>query len=184
MKTHVKWNTILITLAALIFTTSIHAEGQKPSFGGENDFNFAKSLWLSLVENKLVGKDAINVYPFNGNQPHGAIQQVLDTDIAVNGITSRVIVKRNHGGPGLDVKSVYDDPVSNLKAVTVMFKRESGYDSDNLDWFWAKYTPAGKVEKNPKGMKLAGRIGKGGTKGCIACHKVLGGKDLETLTSK
>ena len=130
-----------------------------------------------------MGSNAINVFPFNGNQPHGAIQQVIDSDISVNGQMGRVIVKRNHGGSGADLKSVYANPERYLKAVTVMFKRESGYDDENLNWFWAKYTPAGDIDKNPKGVSLAGRIGKGGSVGCIACHKALGGKDLETLTS-
>ncbi len=132
----------------------------------------------------LVGDNAINVFPFKGNQPHGAIQQVLDTDTVVNGRSSRVIVKRNHGGKDITVKSVYSDPVSHLKAVTVMFKRKAGYDRDNLDWFWVKYTPSGVIDKNPKGRKLAGRIGKDGSGGCLVCHKAIGGSDLETLTTK
>lgn len=160
------------------------AADNSPFFGGNSDVIFAQALWTSMDNNNLVGDDAINVYPFKGNQPHGAIQQVLDTDIEVNGRTSRVIVKRNHGGKDISVKSVYSDPVSNLKAVTVMFKREAGYDRENLDWFWVKYTPAGKVDKNPKGAKLAGRIGKDGSGGCLVCHKAIGGSDLETLTTK
>lgn len=65
-----------------------------------------------------------------------------------------------------------------------MFKRETGYDRENLDWFWAKYMPDGSLDKNPKGRKLAGRIGKDGSGGCIVCHKAIGGSDLETLTLK
>ncbi len=37
------------------------------------------------------------------------------------------------------------------------------------------------ILKNPKGMLLAGRVAKGMKKGCIACHTVLGGADLEVL---
>lgn len=160
------------------------ADNSKPYFGGDTDVAFAKSLWQSMSAYKLVGTNAINVYPFTGNQPHGAIQQVTDSTIGVHGRMGRVIVKRNHGGEGADVKSVYSDPDKHLKAVTVMFKREAGYDTENLDWFWAKYTPAGEIDKNPKGAFLAGRVGKGGSAGCIACHKALGGKDLETLTAR
>ena len=158
------------------------ADDDKPYFGGDADVAFAKSLWQSMSVNQLVGSEAINVFPFEGNQPHGAIQQVTDSVISVNGQQGRVIIKRNHGGKGADVKTVYADPQKYLKAVTVMFKREKGYDSDNLDWFWAKYTPSGVIDKNPKGLALAGRVGKGGSAGCIACHKAIGGKDLETLT--
>ena len=170
--------------SAVIHLSPARAADNPPFFGEESDVKYAQALWASMEKSDLVGNKAINVYPFKGNQPHGAIQQVLDTDIKVSGITSRVIVKRNHGGKGITVKSVYADPVSNLKAVTVMFKRESGYDSENLDWFWVKYTSAGMVDKNPKGRKLAGRIGKDGSGGCIVCHKAIGGSDLETLTTK
>ena len=158
------------------------ADESKPYFGGKGDVAFAKSLWQSMSANQLVGANAINVYPFKGNQPHGAIQQVTDATISVNRRIGRVIVKRNHGGEGADIKSVYSDPQKHLKAVTVMFKREAGYDTENLNWFWAKYTPAGEIDKNPKGALLAGRVAKGGSVGCIACHKALGGKDMETLT--
>jgi len=186
MKSTIISNTIKsVFVLMMLMTHSIQAqEKTNPYFGGSDDVAFAKALWVSMKKNNLVGKDAINVFPFNGNQPHGAIQQVLDSDIRVNGKTSRVIVKRNHGGKNINVKTVYSDPTTHLKAVTVMYKRESGYDSDNLDWFWAKYTPTGDIAKNPKGALLAGRIGKNGSKGCIACHKVLGGTDLETLTEK
>lgn len=171
-------------LALLMSMSAVALAGDKPYFGGKDDVAFARSLWQSLSTNKLVGADAINVFPFSGNQPHGAIQQVIDTDIRINGRTDRVIVKRNHGGSGADLKSVYANPDQHLKAVTVMFKRESGYDEENLNWFWAKYTPAGDIDNNPKGVSLAGRIGKGGSGGCIACHKALGGEDLETLTAR
>lgn len=174
----------LVAGSTLTFGISAQAAEAPPYFGGDSDVEFAQALWSSMEKNNLVGDDALNVYPFKGNQPHGAIQQVIDTDIAVNGRTSRVIVKRNHGGENVTVKSVYSDPVSNLKAVTVMFKREAGYDSDNLDWFWVKYTPTGAIDKNPKGRELAGRIGKDGTGGCLVCHKAIGGSDLETLTTK
>ena len=160
------------------------ADDGEPYFGGDADVAFAKSLWQSMSADQLVGANAINVYPFKGNQPHGAIQQVTDSTISVNGRMGRVIVKRNHGGEGADIKSVYSDPEKHLKAVTVMFKREAGYDTENLDWFWAKYTPAGEIDKNPKGALLAGRVGKGASAGCIACHKALGGKDMETLTAR
>jgi len=166
---------------ALSITGFVHAD--KP-FGSASDVNFAMSLWKSMQDNKLVGADAINVFPFNGNQPHGAVQQVTDSVIEVKNRLGRVIVKRNHGGDGANVKSVYANPNKYIKAVTVMFKREQGYDSENLDWFWAKYSPNGTLDKNPKGIKLAGRVAKGAAAGCLACHKALGGKDLETLTER
>lgn len=153
-------------------------------FGGKDDIAFAQDLWATLMTARLVGPDRINVQPFEGNEPHGAIQQVYATKVAVGGRTARVLVKANHGGPGVDVQKVYDSPNQHLGAYTVMFKREDGYDSDNQNWFWAKYTPTGELDKNPKGAAIAGRFMKGKDKGCIACHNAAGGDDLETMTSK
>ncbi len=59
-----------------------------------------------------------------------------------------------------------------------MFKRKKGYDSDNQDWFWVKYTPDGNLHKNPMGIPLAGRVAKGMEKGCIACHSGADGGDF------
>jgi len=41
------------------------------------------------------------------------------------------IVKRNYGGPGVSIDNISRDRSKYLKAITVMYKRESGYDSDN-----------------------------------------------------
>ena len=60
------------------------------------------------------------------------------------------------------------------------YQRESGYDSDNEDWFWAKYMPDGSLAvKSKMGMKirLAGRVAKGKSEGCIACHHGAPGGD-------
>ena len=73
--------------------------------------------------------------------------------------------------------AVANDPVKYLKAVTVMFKRP-GYDAETKDWFWVKYAPNGKVLNNPKGVALAGKVGKGGNAGCVACHRAAPGGDL------
>ena len=48
------------------------------------------------------------------------------------------------------------------------------YDAENADWFWVKYKADGSLDVNPKGALLAGRVVKGGDKGCIACHKGAG----------
>lgn len=185
MKRHLVKLSLIVGIAAASVTavTVTHAQKAAP-FGGKSDVAFAKDLWTAMKKAKLVGPGAINVRPFKGNAPHGSIQQVLDMKIKVRGRTARVIVKRNNDGKGVTVQSVYDDQFKDLKAVTVMFKRKKGYDSDNLDWYWAKYKPNGTLNKNPKGMMLAGRVAKGASKGCIACHTAAGGADRETLTSK
>jgi hypothetical protein len=153
-------------------------------FGGEADVAFAGKIWSELAKMRIVGPDRINVRPFEGNEPQGAIQQVWGTKITIDGRSARVLVKANHGGKQASVQSVYDNPNKFLGAYTVMFKREAGYDPENRDWFWAKFTPKGDLARNPKGVKLAGRVAKGANKGCIACHSAAGGDDLETLSVK
>ncbi|MDZ7685400.1 MAG: hypothetical protein U5O39_10715 [Gammaproteobacteria bacterium] len=167
----------------LVIPFAVIAEGGMP-FGDKGSIAFSERLWDALVEADLAGPDRINVQPFEGNEPHGSIQQVLASEVTVDGRTAEVLVKHNHGGPDLSVQDVYDDPNENLKVVTVMFKRENGYDPDNQNWFWAKYFPDGSLDTNPKGMKLAGRVAKGMSQGCIACHGPLGRSDMETLTSQ
>lgn len=180
----------LLTLAAMLSVgvAAFNADrsiAQSPPFGGDDDVAYAKQLWQLMASAKLVGDDAIRVRPFEGNEPHGAIQEVLATTATVKGHTGRLLVKRNHGGKkDLTVEEVYDNPTKYLAAITIMFKRENGYDADNKNWFWAKYKPDGSLDKNPKGALLAGRVAKGADKGCIFCHTAAGGEDLETLTSK
>lgn len=177
------WRKMAVASAALMFTGHI-ALAQDAPFGQEDDTAYAQKLWASMTEARLVGDDAIHVRPFEGNEPHGAIQEVLAATATVDGHTGRLLVKRNHGGvDGLTIQQVYDDPIAHLMAVTIMFKREEGYDPENQDWFWAKYLPSGELDQNPAGVKLAGRVAKGMDSGCIACHAAAGGEDLEVLTS-
>lgn len=178
--------TVLMAVCCLALGGTLTlAHAQTAPFGNAEDTVYAAKLWQIMVDQKLVGADSIKVRPFEGNEPHGAIQEVLATTATVDGHTGRLLVKRNHGGKeGLSVEEVYDNPISNPAAITIMFKRESGYDTEDKDWFWAKYLPSGELDKNPKGMQLAGRVAKGADQGCIACHTAAGGEDLETLTSK
>ena len=170
--------------AVLCFSLAKTVQGQAQPFGAKDDVTFAEKLWSALNDAKLVGPDRIHVRPFEGNEPHGSIQQVLDTTIAVAGREARVIVKVNHGGADVSVLSVHREPNKNLGAYTVMFKRETGYDSENVNWFWAKYGKDGTLDKNPKGVRLAGRVAKGMDQGCIACHTALGGDNREILDDR
>lgn len=161
------------------------ASAQSPPFGGDEDVAYAQKLWQIMDGARLVGDDAIRVRPFEGNEPHGSIQEVLATTATVDGHTGELIIKRNHGAEGeLTIQDVYDNPTEHLGAITIMFKRQAGYDPENQDWFWAKYLPSGELDTNPKGVKLSGRVAKGMAQGCIACHTARGGEDLEVLTSQ
>jgi len=123
---------------------------------------------------KLVGDGAIRAFPYDGVAPHGMMLETFYSEATVGGYTGALIVKRNYGPEGVELDQVLADPGKHLGAVTVMFQREEGYDPDNNDWFWAKYLPDGSLDKNPKGMRLAGMVAKGADVGCIACHSGAG----------
>ncbi|MCX2725718.1 hypothetical protein [Roseibium salinum] len=166
--------------AVAIGTSALNA--QDAPFGDPDSISYAETLWSEMEEARLVGDNSIKVRPFEGNEPHGTIQEVLATIATVDDHTGRLVVKRNHASDNID--AVYDDPTGNLAAITIMFEREEGYDPENRNWFWAKYLPDGTLDTNPNGMQLAGRVAKGMDAGCIACHSARGGDDLEVLTSR
>lgn len=156
---------------------SINAQSADKPFGDAASIKYSQDLWAALSKVKLVGANAMADKPYEGQEPHGAILETMETEVTVNGHTGTAVVKRNYGPGGITVQQVSSDPAAHLKAVTVMFKREAGYDADNKNWFWVKFKPDGSLHKNPKGMELAGRVAKGMDKGCIACHSAAGGGD-------
>ena len=163
-------------LAALALNTSPAIAA--PPMGNAQDIADAKAVWTALTARDLVGPKRVMSTPYKGQPPHGAVLDTIDSRITVNGHTGAVIIKRNYGGPDVSKEVVANDPDKYLKAVTVMFKREKGYDSTDRDWFWAKFKPNGSLHTNPKGIKLAGRVAKGMPKGCIACHTAAPGGDF------
>ena len=149
-------------------------------FGEKEDVKYAEALWKAMTKANLAGKNSIMSRPYTGAHPHGAILDTIEGTIKLKGDTHHIIVKRNYGGPGVSKDSVANDPAKYLKAITVMLKRP-GYDPETKDWFWVKYLPDGSLDKNPKGMKLAGKIAKGKPAGCIACHTAAPGGDMMFL---
>ena len=143
---------------------------------------YSKDLWAAMTKAGLAGKDAKADKPYKGMAPHGAILETITSEVTVGGQKGKVVVKRNYGGEGVSIDSVSKDRAKFLKAVTVMFKREAGYDKDNNDWFWVKYKADGSLHTDPKGMMLAGRVMKGADKGCIACHSAM--KDQDYIFGK
>ncbi len=156
------------------------ARETQPPFGGEANVKYAAALWDKLAEMRLVGPDAIVTYPYEGTPPHGKVLEYLETEVTLEGDSGLVMVKKNYAGAGDPEElehEVLEDRLAKLDSVTVMLRREDGYDPDHGNWFWAKYKPDGSLAKNPKGMKLAGRVAKGADKGCIACHQGAPGGD-------
>ncbi len=160
--------TIAALVAAAFVTAGVAAE---MPFSGKADVQYGKDMWKKI---EAAGLNSTPANLYVGGPPHGKVRETLEGTID----GKRVIVKRNYGGKGITVDAVSKDRTKWLKAVTIMAKREKGYDSDNNDWFWAKYTADGKIMKNPKGMALAGRVAKGAPVGCIACHASASGGDL------
>lgn len=164
-------------LVILSITSVNGVQGADKPFGGEEDIAYSEQLWSALEDAKLVGPEAKPDEPYIGIEPHGAVLETLEEELKVGDHTGAVWVKRNYGPKGVSIEAVTENRDKHLKSVTVMYKREAGYDPDNQNWFWVKYTPDGALEKNPKGMSLAGRVAKGADEGCIACHSKAAGGD-------
>lgn len=164
---------IATTALSMLFAVS----AQAAAFGDSEDVNYANTLWQQMQDAGYVGENAIMSVPYTGTHPHGAILDTIDTRLEVDGKENILIIKRNYGGEGVSKSAVANAPDKYLKAVTVMYKRK-GLDAETKDWFWVKYGADGSILKNPKGMSLAGLVGKGAAKGCIACHQAAPGGDM------
>ncbi len=163
----------------LVLTLAISVPLQAAPFGTDEDLVYARQLWDTMEQNRLVGEYATISTPYKGLFPHGDFLDTLDGKLMMDHHDGRLIIKRNYGGEGVTKEMVSNEPLKYLQAVTVMYKRTKGYDPENQDWFWAKYTPSGQVMLNPKGIPLAGRFAKGNqTEGCIACHAKAPGNDM------
>ncbi len=161
--------------------STMRTMGMGPPMGSPTDVADARHLWAAMKDAGLVGPGAVELTPYKGTPPHGAVLETTHRDLTVNGHRGLVIVKRNYRGPDVSVANVEANPDKYLKSVTVMYKREPGYDPDDKDWFWAKYKPDGSLyAKKKMGMeiKLAGRVAKGKPQGCIACHRGAPGGDF------
>lgn len=156
---------------------SNRAQTQVMPFGDSASVIYAQELWAALAGANLVGPTAKRSKLYKGQAPHGAVLETLTSKVSVGSRSDKVIVKRNYGPEGVTIKKVQASRKKHLGAVTVMLKREAGYDPENKDWFWVKYKPDGTLHTNPKGMPLAGRVAKGMDQGCIACHKAVAAKD-------
>ncbi len=157
-------------------TMSKKSEMTMPPFGGSGDVAYAHDLWNKMQKMGFNTKDS-NLYV--GAPPHGIVREVLEGKIDGN----LVIVKRNYRGKGLTPGKVAMDRAKYLASITVMAKKP-GYDPADKNWFWVKYGPNGKIMKNPKGMKLAGKVAKGMPIGCISCHSAAPGGDFMFIQNK
>lgn len=108
--------------------------------------------------NKWPGKE--DFYPKSAGSPHGDFLITYVSDNAISTIQRKmgelpdetIIIKENY------------DTNKKLAALTVMYK-ENGYDSNNNDWFWARYDSNGSV------------LADGKIEGCINCHATVKDND-------
>lgn len=170
-------------MAALTLAAGPAAAQEMPPAGGEEDIAYAALLWEVMQAGRLAGPDAIQGFPYEGLEPHGLMLTTMFTEATVEGHSGTLVVKNNYGPAGVTTDEVLGAPDEHLAAVTIMFKREAGYDTENQDWFYAKYLPDGSLDRNPAGMALAGRVGKGADAGCIACHIGAEGDDYLFTTN-
>ena len=175
-----KLSLILLTSLGALFAflgnaSPLPSDAEGPLFGGPKDVAFAKAVWKAA---KGYESWKLNSKIFKGMSPHGKQFRLFSTFVTVGGKDYPVILKDNYGGRGVTPERVTKDPKAWLKAVTIMLKREAGYDKENKDWFYAKYSKDGVIAKNSKGVSLVGRVGKGMNRGCISCHAQAGGGDF------
>ena len=166
----------MIFLVIFNYVQPSHAESE--SFGDSESIAFAEQLWQTMQKLDLVGDSARPDQPYKGTHPHGAVLETLMDTLNINGREGEVLVKRNYGGAGVSINAVSLKRSEYLQDVTVMFKRDKGYDDKNQNWFWAKFDAEGTLASNPRGRLLAGRVARGKPKGCIACHKMAPGGDF------
>lgn len=93
-----------------------------------------------------------------GRAPHGPLHKVYVNDRALKSPKPPV----QYGA--IQVKENYSKN-KELKAITVMYKIK-GYNPNDGDWFWVKYSPDGKADKAGK------------PKGCIGCHGTRANNDF------
>lgn len=164
----------ILTAASLALAAGTTALAQDMPFGTDADADYAALIWQEMESLKLAGNDMIHGVPYDGVDPHGKMLETFYATATIAGHSGNLVVKRNYGPEGVSANDVLSDPGKHLGAYTVMFQREAGFDDDNQNWFWVKYLPDGSLDKNPKGMRLAGRVAKGADAGCIACHSGAG----------
>ncbi len=145
-----------ILLGALVATLTFAA---CKSLGTPEDQDEAGSLWSRMQGYSSWGQ----AQSFSGLQPshspHGKFVQVYINEVGLRSLADpapgTIIVKEGFGNENPDSK----------KAITVM-ERIQGYDPDNGDWFWARYSPSGELTH-------AGKVSM-----CADCHFDAEGDDF------
>ncbi|MBS1272385.1 MAG: hypothetical protein MAGBODY4_01530 [Candidatus Marinimicrobia bacterium] len=142
-----QFGSVILLAGLLVFacndssTNSNDDDTSDMPFGTQRDIAMADSMWNAYSDYA----DNWDQYPGlegwqDGNSPHGAYLKYYINDIAKGDLENfpygSVIIKENY--PAEDE--------SQPGPITFMTRIE-GYDSDNYDWFYAKYLPDGHSMK-------------------------------------
>jgi len=129
--------------ALLASTVTLGILAACASLGTPEDQDAAASLWSEMDGHRdwgfFSGHEGVN----EGKSPHGKYIAVYINDVASSNQTNppfgSILVKENY-------KTTDESTLTNL---TVM-KRVEGYDPENGDWFWARYTKDGELTHSGK----------------------------------
>lgn len=113
------------------------------SLGTPEDQESAGSLWQEMEGHRQWGFFDGHVGMQKGHGPHGDYVVTYINDLAQSNQASppfgSILVKENYGS----------EDESSLDSYTVM-KRIEGYDPENGDWFWARFSSKGKLTHSGK----------------------------------
>ncbi len=147
----------------------LHASEEKGNAGKKQRPPDAGSLWTRITQSDpyrnwkphpAKGKEglyaAVERGPVPAKNPHGGYMKLFVNEIALKA------AQRSEAGPMPEgatlVMEDYARDRESLLAITVMHK-VSGFAPEQGDWFWASYSPDGKVKEAGKAQS------------CIDCHR-------------
>ncbi len=148
----------------LVMAAVLLGSGLAPAARAEMPGPDGAALWKYITETDPYTKwgqwpDFAGVV--KSNSPHGPFVRVF-----VNK-TGLAMTKPPAPRGMIEVKEGLDKN-NKIRNITVQYKVGQDYNPEGGDWFWAKYSPQGKVD-------AAGKLS-----GCIRCHKGRGDNDYIT----
>jgi len=145
-------------------------------FGSAEDIKLAQELWKEIADyrkwDRFPGKEGDAQGFVSSAAPHGMFARIFVNQKNALREDGSIIIKENYG----------EKDETRLMALTVM-KKIKGFNPDESDWFWVKYTAQGDIDKNEMGLSMAGKIGKGMSSGCIPCHSQAKDRDYIVSTA-
>ena len=161
-----------IHIAALVaaLAGAGQAAAQEVAYGTRDDIAYGAMVWDMIEARHLAGAKPVSAMPREGKAPHGEMLQTFYATGSIGDHTGDLIVTRSYAAEAGSADRILANPEEELTGYAVMFRREAGYDPENLDWFWARYAPDGSLARDAAGIGMVGRVGKGTGAGCIACH--------------